>query len=101
LKGEASILPSGIHRATISSMPLAPEPETIGVPGSVRFLQEKAAWYLARGVKIVWLVLPATREVVVVTAGGMTRYGEGDALPTHPELPGLAPDVYRFFRQLD
>ena len=64
-------------------------------------LREKAQWYLGRGVAVVWLVLPKTRDVVVVTASGETRHAVGDRLPPHPALPGLAPSVERFFRQLD
>ena len=63
-------------------------------------LREKARWYLAHGVRAVWLVLPATREVMVVTTDGETRHGAHDHLPPHPALPGLAPPVERFFRQL-
>ena len=53
------------------------------------------------GVAVVWLALPKTREVVVVTAGGETRHAVGDRLPPHPALRGLEPAVERFFRQLD
>ena len=49
----------------------------------------------------VWLALPKTLEVVVVTAAGETRHATGDRLPPHPALPGLEPAVERFFRQLD
>ncbi len=64
-------------------------------------LRTKAAWYLTRGVRIVWLVLPATRDVVLVTTAGESRHGPGERLPVHPDLPGLVPEVDRFFRQLD
>ena len=64
-------------------------------------LRAKAQWYLGHGVAVVWLVLPKTRDVVVVTASGETRHAVGDRLPPHPALPGLAPSVERFFRQLD
>src|SRR5439155_2095656 len=47
-------------------------------------LREKAAWYLARGVGIVWLVLPMAREVVIITPSGESRHGSGDRLPAHP-----------------
>ena len=63
-------------------------------------LREKAKWYLGHGVAVVWLVLPETREVLVVTAGGETRHAVGERLPPHPALPGLGPAVERFFRQL-
>lgn len=63
-------------------------------------LRDKAAWYLAHGVKVVWIVLPASREVVEVRPGGERRHAVGASLPEHPELPGLTPEVARFFRQL-
>ena len=63
-------------------------------------LRAKAEWYLAHGVHVVWIVLPAVREVVVVTSTGERRYGSRDTIDAHPELPGLAPSVERFFRQL-
>ncbi|HEY3353370.1 MAG TPA: Uma2 family endonuclease [Polyangia bacterium] len=64
-------------------------------------LREKAQWYLGAGVAIVWLVLPDTREVLVVDPDRETRYGAGARLPEHPALPGLAPLVADFFAQLD
>jgi Uma2 family endonuclease len=64
-------------------------------------LEAKVSWYLARGVLVVWLVLPDTREVVVRTAEGMSRRRIGKPLPAHPALPGLTPDVAAFFWQLD
>lgn len=63
-------------------------------------LRAKAQWYLAHGVAVVWLVLPKSRDVLVVTAGGESRHRPGERLPPHPALPGLAPAVERFFRQL-
>lgn len=63
-------------------------------------LRLKASWYRAHGVPVVWLVLPATLEVVVVTAGGESRHGLGSRLPSHPELDGLEPAVELLFQQL-
>ena len=63
-------------------------------------LRDKARWYLGSGVEIVWLVLPESREVVVVTAAGEERYGSGDHLPEQAALPALAPAVDDFFVQL-
>jgi Uma2 family endonuclease len=63
-------------------------------------LRTKTAWYLARGVSIVWLVLTTTRDVVVIRADGETRHGLDETLPPDPALPGLVPSVARFFRQL-
>jgi Uma2 family endonuclease len=66
-----------------------------------RELREKAAWYLDRGVLVVWVVLDGTREVLVMGADGETRVGAGARLPPHPALPGLEPEVADFFEQLD
>jgi len=63
-------------------------------------LRTKAAWYLERGVSVVWLVLTTTRDVVVIRPDGESRHGGDDVLPSHPAVPGLAPPVARFFRQL-
>ena len=63
-------------------------------------LRAKAAWYLARGVPVVWIVLPGTRAVLVLTPTGESRHGPGDRLPPHPALPELEPAVDRFSRQL-
>lgn len=64
-------------------------------------LREKAQWYLAHGVQLVWLVLPDSREVVVLDEGGETRVARDGRLPEHPALPGLAPAVRELFAQLD
>jgi hypothetical protein len=64
-------------------------------------LRAKTTWYLDVGVVVVWIVLPETREVVVMTDGSEARLGKGGRLPAHPLLPGLAPNVADFFRQLD
>jgi Uma2 family endonuclease len=63
-------------------------------------MREKARWYLERGVRVVWLLLPVEQTVVVVTATGETRHGSGARLPAHPELPGLAPAVDELFWQV-
>jgi hypothetical protein len=64
-------------------------------------LREKVRWYLAHGVLVVWLVLPSTREVLVIDATSERRHANGESLPQHPRLPGLRPDVSAFFIQLD
>ena len=64
-------------------------------------LRRKASWYLDHGVHVVWVVLPAVREVLVITRDGERCCMAGEALPEHPDLPGLGPVVERFFRQLD
>jgi Uma2 family endonuclease len=56
-------------------------------------LREKARWYFDNGVAIVWIVLPETREVLVLTRAGESRHGMGETLPSSPLLPDLAPRV--------
>jgi Uma2 family endonuclease len=63
-------------------------------------LRDKARWYLDRGVAIVWIVLPATRVVVVIDRTGESRFGMDEAIAQRGELPGLVVDVKRLFRQL-
>jgi Uma2 family endonuclease len=63
-------------------------------------LRAKAGWYLDRGVKVVWIVLPDPRQILVARPGGESRFREGERLPPHPDLPGLEPEVGHFFRRL-
>lgn len=63
-------------------------------------LTNKSAWYLAHGVSVVWLLFPASRQVVVVTSEGRAEYGVGDKLAAHEALPGLMPLVDELFAQL-
>lgn len=74
--------------------------EVAGQDEGEEHLRAKAAWYHARGVGIVWLVLPEVRQVVVLRPTGESAHGQADTLPAAPELPGLTPPVARFFRQL-
>jgi Uma2 family endonuclease len=64
-------------------------------------LRDKAAWYLSRGVGVVWLVLPEVRQVVVLHSDGESRHSRGERLPSDDRLPDLQPVVDRFFSQLD
>jgi Uma2 family endonuclease len=63
-------------------------------------LREKASWYLGHGTQIVWLILPESREVVVLRKGHDKRYGSGETIAAEPELPGLEAEVNRFFAKL-
>jgi Uma2 family endonuclease len=75
--------------------------EVCGRRETERTVREKARWYFDRGVKVVWIVLPKTREVVVLTLdSGEHRLGVTDRIPPHPALPGLTPQVAEFFVQL-
>lgn len=64
-------------------------------------LREKARWYVQHGVKVVWLVLPEHREVLVVTSESESRHGRGEHVPASAGLPGLQPQVDQLFAQLD
>ena len=74
--------------------------EVAGLDEDEPALSEKVRWYFDHGVLIVWVVLPQTREVVVLGSAGERRYKSGDRLAPQPELPGLEPAVDAFFRQL-
>jgi hypothetical protein len=74
--------------------------EVAGVEEGEPELRAKAAWYLAHGVALIWLVLPATREVVVLSSTSESRCREIDRLAPQPALPGLEPEVREFFIQL-
>lgn len=64
-------------------------------------LRDKAAWYLAHGVLVVWLLMPASRVVVVIDRAGESSVGLGERLVAHPALPGLAPPVDELFAQVE
>ncbi|HYC54098.1 MAG TPA: Uma2 family endonuclease [Candidatus Binatia bacterium] len=63
-------------------------------------LMRKASWYLDAGVEVVWIVLPESRELVVVDAAGQTRLTTAAASPQHASLPGLALRVADLFVQI-
>jgi Uma2 family endonuclease len=63
-------------------------------------LLRKAKWYLRHGVKTVWLVLPESREVVVLRKDSTRRLGLNDTLPAPPELPGLSVAAVEIFSVL-
>ncbi len=74
--------------------------EVAGQDEGEAVLRDKADWYFDRGVALVWILLPASREAIVVTRRGDTRHRPGDRLPEHPEVPGLTPSVDDLFRQV-
>jgi Uma2 family endonuclease len=75
--------------------------EVAGRDESEPDLRDKARWYLRHGVKLVWLVLPARREVLVLQKGARARRLRGaDVLPESPWLPGLRVRVRDCFEQL-
>jgi hypothetical protein len=60
----------------------------------------KARWCLRHRVAWVWIVLPSTREVVVLGRDFDRRYAWSRRLPGVPELPGLKPKVSDLMEQL-
>lgn len=75
--------------------------EVAGQDEDEHSLREKAEWYLRHGVGIVWLILPESREVIVLRVGAESRHAAATQLAEDPRLPGLAPTVDRFFAQLE
>ena len=74
--------------------------EVAGGEDTPEGLAEKARWYLARGVEVVWLVLPDSQTVRVITEDGAVDVGDEGRLPEPASLQGLTPRASDFFRQL-
>jgi Uma2 family endonuclease len=74
--------------------------EVAGMDDPPEGLLDKARWYLGHGVATVWIVLPQSRTVQVVTAAGTIEVDSGGRLPEPDSLAGLSPLVADFFRQL-
>jgi Uma2 family endonuclease len=61
-------------------------------------VREKVRDYLAAGTRLVWVVYPRTREVVVHTPDSLSRaYGEGDTLEAFDALQGFTCAVAELF----
>lgn len=64
-------------------------------------LSEKAAFYLANGTQLVWIVYPGPRFVEVFWADGRTSVHKvGERLDGGDVLPGFAPHVVQLFPPL-
>ena len=74
--------------------------EVAGRDDSEASLRAKAAWYLAHGVSTVWILLPPTREVLVLTEAE-ARFSGAQHLPAPAALDGLTPAVADLFRQVE
>lgn len=73
--------------------------EVITPSDSYRQMREKAAYYLANGVKLVWLFNPETLLVDVYRANGeRLLIGESDVLDGGDVLPGFAMPVSDVFK---
>jgi len=91
----------GAHTGGYRRVPPVVAVEIAGQDEQEADLRSKLTWYLDHGVTLVWLVLPASREVVVVRRTGETRHGLRDRIPAASELPGLNVEVASLFAQLD
>lgn len=67
--------------------------EVQGKYESVEAMREKADWYLDHGTPTVWLVLPESSVVLVVTADGERKVKAKERLPQPAGLAGLTPLV--------
>lgn len=90
----------GAYRGGLRRHPPLLAVEVAGAEEQLDVLRRKADWYLGVGVAVVWIVLPDSQEVVVITAEDERRVGPGHRLPPAPALPDLSPAVADFFVQL-
>jgi hypothetical protein len=95
-EGALWYIPPGLRR-----VPPVLAVEVAGVDDTAGLLRDKAAWYLERGVEVVWLVFPDERRVEVIARDGSTIFEHDATLAPHAGLPGLAPRVRDLFLQLD
>lgn len=90
----------GPHEGKYRRVPPVLAIEVQGEVESEGALRKKAAWYVSRGVEVVWLLFPTEGRILVVTAAEDRVLGAGDELPAHPSLPGLTPKVDELFDQV-
>lgn len=74
--------------------------EVAGRDDDMTALAEKAKWYLAHGVCVVWLLDPRDRRARVLTPTAEQDIERDGRMPEHPELPGLQPGLRELFAQL-
>jgi Uma2 family endonuclease len=89
--------PTGRYRRTAPVLAV----EVAGAEQHEAELRDKARWYLDAGVELVWIVLPESREVVVLSRTRDDRLRSGERLAPVASLPDLQPEVAEFFLQLD
>ena len=61
-------------------------------------MAEKAAYYLANGSGMVWLVFPAQRRVELHAGGHVEHFSDGDTVHAGDVLPGFELSVSDIFR---
>jgi Uma2 family endonuclease len=64
---------------------------------TVKEMREKAAYYLAHGARLVWLIYPAQRMIEVYTLDEVEILIEGDVLSGGDVLPGFSMPVADVF----
>lgn len=88
-------------RAGFSREPPVLSVEVAGQDEGERELRQKSVWYFSHGVERVWVVLPATREILVLYPNGREwRASSGQRLPLDELLPGLVIAVDDVFSRL-
>jgi len=82
-------------------LPLAPDlaVEILSPDDSFMKMMEKVDEYLSQGVKLVWIVIASTREVLVCTAQG--KVSVRDTLTAPDLLPGFELPVQNIFEGLE
>jgi len=90
----------GEPRGGLPRVPPVLAVEVAGEDETEATLREKAEWYRSAGVEIVWLVIPESRDVVVIDQRGERRCKPGETLPPQPSLPDLVVRVDDLFVQL-
>lgn len=94
----ARLLPV-VKRGAVPQMPdLAVEVQSPS--DSPKKLLDKAAYYLANGTRLVWLVYPDKRLVEVLTADDRQFFTENETLTGGDVLPGLTMPVTAIFRSV-
>lgn len=71
--------------------------EVVSPGNTANEIHGKVVDYLAAGVKIVWIVYPLAKQVVVHTTSGAKTYGVNDTLDAGDVLPGFTLEVRRIF----
>jgi Uma2 family endonuclease len=74
--------------------------EVAGRDDTMEVLGDKADWYLAHGVAVVWLLDPREQKARVITRDGIHDIGSTGRIPDHPELPDLGPALQELFSQV-
>lgn len=96
----AFVRAENVPQADVSYLTVAPDlvVEVVSPTDHAQEVRSKAVEWLAAGVRLVWVVFPATREVQVSRAGGRTEiFGPVDVISGEDVLPGFTRLVADFF----